>query len=78
MKKFERENHIFETRELDNGKVMLSYSGKVDDFPQGCIWICDDEAEVADMIEAIIDPERYPEDEYQARHMSELVAMCRW
>ena len=67
-KRFVKEGHIFDIANTKAGKVRLSYEGKEGDFQQGCIWICKDEAEVMDMIEAVIDPGRYPDDEFHARH----------
>ena len=70
--------HIFKTTQKQNGEIILSYHGKEHSFPQGCIWVCDDEAEVESMIEAVIDPTRYPDDEYRARHIDERFANCKW
>lgn len=60
------------------GKVFLSYLGKDNDFLQGITWPCSSEDEAMDMVEAVIDPERYPDDEFRARHRSEIMAGCKW
>lgn len=77
-KRFVEAGHIFETIKKANGNIVLSYCGKENSFLQGCIWVCDDEAEVKDMVEAVIDPKRYADDEYRARHMAELFANVKW
>ena len=77
-KKFVKNDHKFSIKTTKSGKVMLSYEGKVNDFPQGYIWICDDEAEAMDMVDAIIDPKRYADDEYRARHFEEMYSRFKW
>lgn len=77
-KKFVKAGHIFETTSKENGNVILSYCGKENSFPQGCIWVCDNEAEAMDMVEAVIDPKRYADDEYRVRHITEMYANCKW
>ena len=77
-KRFVKAGHIFEIKETKHNKIMLSYEGKEHGFPQGCIWVCDDEAEALDMVDAVIDPERYPDDEFKARHIDEIFANCKW
>jgi hypothetical protein len=74
-KKFTIEGHIFSTKEGKSG-IILSYYGKENDVPQGCIWNCDDMEEVKSMIAAVVDPERYPDDEYNERH--EIMSCCKW
>lgn len=75
--KFTRNGHIFEIQDIKTG-VKLCYEGKENGFQQGCIWICNDEAEAMNMVEAIIDPARFPDDEYRARHINEFAQRCRW
>lgn len=77
-KRFVKEGHIFTTFEKKNGKVVLSYCGKEDGIPQGFIWVCSNKEEATDMIDAVIDPERYPDDEWYARHENEIHANCKW
>lgn len=78
MKEIIKAGHIFKIRSRANGKVALSYEGKENDFRQWVMWICDDEAEAMDMIEAVLDPDRYADDEHTARHWDELCAGCKW
>lgn len=78
MKAFTKEGRKFEIHTNKFGKVVLSYKGKVGDFEQGFIWVCDDEAEAMDMVEAVIDPERYADDEYRARHIDRFMSACKW
>ncbi len=67
----------FEVRKKEDGKVRLSYLGN-DETLQFITWLCDDESEAADMMEAVIDPARYADDEYRARHIEELFGGVRW
>ena len=78
MKAFVKEGRKFEIHINRFGKVVLSYKGKVGDFAQGCIWVCDDEIEAMDMVDAVIDPNRYADDEYKARHIDEIYSNCKW
>lgn len=78
MGKFVKAGHIFEMSATKHDKVLLVYKGKERGFLQGCIWVCDDEAEAMDMVDAVIDPERYPDDEFRARHINEIYANCKW
>lgn len=74
-----KENLIFETKKNGNGRIFLYYFGRTDSNIQQWIrWRCDDDAEVKEMIEACIDPERSPDDEYTERHKEELFASCKW
>lgn len=76
---FKRSGRIFKAEAKENGNVRLSYLGRDDDpFHQFITWLCDDEAEAEEMIEAVIDPERYADDEYRARHREELFKMFKW
>lgn len=76
--RFTKNGHIFEIRRKESGEIVLGYKGKENSFPQGCIWVCDDEVEAMDMVDAVIDPERFPEDEYQSRHKDEFMSNCKW
>lgn len=76
--RFTKEGHIFEIANTKAGKVRLSYKGEEGGFPQGCIWICTDEVEAMDMVEAVIDPNRYPDDEFYARHQADIMSRCKW
>lgn len=75
---FMKEGHKFETVSTQSGEVRLYYYGKENDFAQFITWLCDDEAEALDMVEAVIDPARFADDEYHARHMSEILSNCKW
>ena len=77
-KRFVKDGHIFSATKTVSGRVILSYCGKENSFPQGFIWNCYDEAEAMDMVDAIIDPQRYADDEYRVRHIDEIYANCKW
>lgn len=68
---FTKEGRKFKTGTTKSGDPYLVYLGKVGDFEQFMRWVCDSEEEVQDMIDAVIDPDRYPEDEYRERHREE-------
>lgn len=78
MNRFIKNGHVFEIKKTGKTGVRLSYEGKEKGFHQGYIWICDDEAEAMDMVEAIIDTERFPDDEYKARHIKEFTQRYKW
>lgn len=77
-REFVKNGHMFSISETKSGNVVLSYNGKEGGYLQGCIWVCDGEAEAMDMVDAVIDPERYADDEYKARHIDEMYANCKW
>jgi hypothetical protein len=62
-------------RHTPGGNVQLCYLGRIDDpVDQFVTWLCDDETEALDMVEAIIDPDRDPCREFNERHWENL----RW
>lgn len=73
-----RNGYIFEAEKRADGMVRLSYLGQEGDFKQFVLWLCDDEAEAKDMIEAVITPGRYAEDEYRERHRADFMSHCKW
>lgn len=77
-RKFTKNGIQFEMTTKKNGNVVLSYLRSKNGLLNGQIYVCDDEAEAMDMIEAVIDPDRYADDEYKARHINEFVSRCKW
>ena len=55
------------------GGFQLWYLGRVDDpIKQACMWPCDTEEELNNMIEALITPGRYADDEWRERHRDRI------
>ena len=73
-----RGGHIFEIKETKFG-IKLIYLGSEDwPFKQFIVWPCDNMEEVEDMINAVLDPSRYADDEHRARHAEEIMNNCKW
>ena len=77
-REFTKNGIQFKMTTKKNGNVVLSYLKSEYGLLNGQIYVCDDEAEAMDMVEAIIDPNRYADDEYKARHIDEMYANCKW
>lgn len=73
-----RDGCTFKAETRADGRVFLSYLGREGDFKQFIRWLCDDEAEAEDMINAVIAPDRCADDEYKARHSEKVLSSCKW
>lgn len=78
MEMIKKNGHIFKVKDNAHGVRLIYLGHESDPVKQFIAWLCDDMREAEDMMDAVIDPNRYAEDEYRARHQEEVYADCKW